>query len=55
MKDYEVYIYDEESGCCQPIVCKARSTIEAGNIGDSYIRSWNLIGGVVVDIREVTV
>ena len=53
MKEFEVFIYDEESGCCQPIRCKARTSAEAGSIGNNYIAAWNLVGGVVTDIREV--
>ena len=53
MKQYEVFIYDQESGCCQSIKCEARTSIDAGDIGDSYIKKWNLTGGMITDIREV--
>ena len=53
MKEFEVFIYDEESGCCQPIRCKARTSAEAGSFGNNYIAAWNLVGGVVTNIREV--
>lgn len=40
MKEYEVWIYDDESGCNQPMKCKARSVAEARRAGNEYISSW---------------
>ena len=52
MKEYEVWIYDDESGCNQPMKCKARSVAEARRAGNEYISSWGLVGGMITEIRE---
>ena len=51
MKEYEVWIYDDESGCNQPMKCKARSVAEARRAGNEYISSWGLVGGMITEIR----
>lgn len=53
MKKYGVWIFDEESGCNQPVICKARNEAEARRIGKKYIASWGLIGGTITEVREV--
>lgn len=52
-KKYEVWIYDSESRCTQPIICEARSEAEAGRIGHDYIRKWGLIDGRITEVKEV--
>lgn len=54
MKTFEVWIFDKESGCNQPMKCKARNAADARKIGNEYIWKWNLIGGEITDVREVT-
>ena len=43
MKKYNVYIYDSESGCNQPILVECKSKTEARAIGNKYIRLWRLV------------
>lgn len=52
MRAYEVWIYDSESGCDQPMRCKARNKTEARRMGREYIRRWKLVGGTVTKVRE---
>lgn len=53
MKEYEVWIYDSESGCTQPMKCRANSLAEAKRKGYEYIRIWDLRGGEVINVEEV--
>lgn len=53
MKKYNVYIYDSESDCNQPILVECKSKKEARAIGNKYIRLWRLVDGVVTSIEEV--
>lgn len=55
MKKYEVWIYDEESGCNQPMKCEAKSISEARRIGKRYIEQWRLVGASITEIKEVAV
>lgn len=52
MKNYEVWIYDSESGCNQPIKCQAKNQAEARTIGNQYISKWGLVGGTITEIKE---
>ncbi len=52
MKTFEVWIYDSESGCDQPMKCGAKNEAEARRIGNEYIRRWSLMGGTITKIRE---
>ncbi len=47
MKKYQVFIYDDESGCDSPAIFEARSK------GNQYIKAWHLVGGVVTSVKEV--
>ena len=53
MKKYNVYIYDSESGCNQPILVECKSKTEARAIGNKYIRLWRLVNGTVKSIEEI--
>ncbi|MCM1102035.1 MAG: hypothetical protein NC398_11695 [Acetatifactor muris] len=53
MAEFEVWIYDDESGCNQPMKCRAKNVADARRIGNEYIRKWGLQGGCITDIREV--
>lgn len=54
MRKYEVWIYDSESGCCEPLVCEAKNKTDAKRIGRTYIRMWNLQDAEIEKIQEVT-
>lgn len=53
MKKYNVYIYDSESGCNQPVLVECKSKKEARAMGNKYIRLWRLVDGAVTSIEEV--
>lgn len=55
MKKYEVWIYDEESGCNQAMKCEARNISEARRVGNRYIKQWCLVGASITEIKEVAV
>ncbi|MCM1228473.1 MAG: hypothetical protein NC320_13825, partial [Clostridium sp.] len=52
-KLYDVFIYDSESKTNQPMRCEADNEREAREIGNTYIRQWNLPDAEITDIREV--
>lgn len=52
-KQFDVYIYDEESGLCQPARFKTGGVSAARQKGENYIRQWNLIGAKITKIEEV--
>ncbi len=54
MKRFKVWIYDEESGCNQPIVCEADSVAGAKACGQWYIKTRGLVGAEITDIAEIT-
>lgn len=49
---YKVWIYDDESGCEQPIRCKATGEAHARSIGNRYIQMWNLVGGMITKVEK---
>ena len=53
MKKYQVFIYDDESGCNSPAIFEARNESEARSKGNQYIKAWHLVGGVVTAGKEV--
>lgn len=53
MKKYQVFIYDDESGCDSPAIFEARSESEARSKGNKYIKAWHLVGGVITAVKEV--
>lgn len=53
MKKYNVYIYDSESGCNQPVLVECKSKTEARAMGNKYIRLWRLVNGSFKSIDEV--
>lgn len=53
MKKYQVFIYDDESGCDSPAIFEARNESEARSKGNQYIKAWHLVGGVVTAVKEV--
>lgn len=53
MKKYNVYIYDSESGCNQPVIVECSSKAEARKMGNKYIKLWRLVNGSVMSIEEV--
>lgn len=53
MKKFEVWIYDSESGCNQPMKCEARSEAEARKKGGEYINAWGLVGAEITEVKEV--
>lgn len=52
MKQFNVWIYDSESGCEQPMQCEAKSESDARRIGNKYIRLWKLVNGIVTKVEE---
>lgn len=51
---WKVYIFDEESGCEQPITIQDGTEADARRLGNRYIRAWNLKGAYITRIeREV--
>ena len=53
MKKYQVFIYDDESGCDSPAICEAKNEAEARSKGNQHIKAWHLVGGVVTAVKEV--
>lgn len=51
MKQFKVWIYDSESGCEQPMICRARNESDARRKGNKYIRMWRLRDGSVTRVE----
>lgn len=51
MRKFNVWIYDSESGCEQPMQCEARNEAEARRKGNEYIRVWSLVNGTVTKVE----
>ena len=53
MARYEVWIFDEESGCEQPMTVDAQNNSQAKMMGNQYIKAWNLRGASITKIKKV--
>ena len=53
MKQWNVWIYDSESGCDQPMKTEAKTEAEARRLGEQYIRRWNLQNASITRIEKV--
>lgn len=53
MKQFNVWIYDSESGCEQSMKCETKNEADACRKGNDYIRAWRLVNGAVTKV-EVT-
>lgn len=53
---WRVFIFDEESGCEQPVTVQNGTEADARRLGNQYIRAWNLKGACITKIEreEVT-
>jgi hypothetical protein len=51
MKRFNVWIYDSESGCEQPMQCEAMNEEEVRRKGNNYIRMWGLANGIVTKVE----
>lgn len=53
---WRVFIFDEESGCEQPVTVQNGTEADARRLGNQYIRAWNLKGACITRIEreEVT-
>ena len=47
---WRVFIYDQESGCEQPITIQGGTKADAKRLGNQYIRVWNLKGAHITRI-----
>ena len=53
MRMWNVWIYDSESGCDQPIKVKANTLVEAKAAGNKYIKMWTLKDAYITKIEEI--
>lgn len=53
MKKFKVWIYDNESGCEQPMKCEAKNEADARRKGNDYIRAWGLVNGAITKVEVV--
>lgn len=51
MKRFNVWIYDSESGCEQPMQCETMNKEEVRRKGNNYIRMWGLANGIVTKVE----
>lgn len=51
MKKFNVWIYDSESGCEQPMKCEAKNEADARIKENDYIRAWGLVNGAVTKVE----
>lgn len=51
--NFEVWIYDEESGRDEPMRCYARNAAEAKKLGRDYIRAWRLKGAKITKVERI--
>ena len=54
-KQFDVWIYDAESGCNQPARFKAKKESTARAMAIQYIKAWGLVGAEITNVKEVAV
>lgn len=52
-KQFDVWIFDTESGCDQPARFKAKSEHTARAMARQYIKAWGLKGAEITKIEEI--